>query len=241
MRYSGLSEIVTMNPAARVTHLRTAEPVTPSFPFECDYASASDATARQRLAAWISSPDNPYFAKSYANRIWAYLTGRGLIEPIDDIRAGNPPSNPELLEWLTAEFIDSDFDARHLIRIICRSRTYQLALEPTTWNSTDHLNYSHGRARRLPAEVLYDAIYQVTGAVSAIPGVPAGTGARRHCPTSASRCPTGSNNLGQTCAGKCLRVRTLERAANGSRDGTDQWCDGRRGACPTRERPPRDP
>ncbi len=208
-----LYEIVTMNPAARVTHLRTAEPVTPSFPFECDYASASDATARQRLAAWISSPDNPYFAKSYANRIWAYLTGRGLIEPIDDIRAGNPPSNPELLEWLTAEFIDSDFDARHLIRIICRSRTYQLALEPTTWNSTDHLNYSHGRARRLPAEVLYDAIYQVTGAVSAIPGVPAGTRAAA-LPDVGITLPDGFlNNLGRPVresACECERSNELQ-------------------------------
>ncbi len=78
------------------------------------------------MAAWITSPDNPYFAKSYVNRLWGYLTGRGIIEPLDDIRAGNPPTNPELLEYLTGEFIKSGFNTRHVMQLICKSRTYQL-------------------------------------------------------------------------------------------------------------------
>ncbi len=208
-----LYEIVTDNPGASVTHLRTAAAVSPSFPFECNHAAAKDATRRQQLAAWISAPDNPYFAKSYANRIWAYLTGRGLIEPIDDIRAGNPPSNPALLDWLTRELVTSGFDVQHLVRIICRSRTYQLALETTPWNATDHVNYSHARARRLPAEVLYDAIYQTTGAISAIPGVPAGMRAAA-LPDVGIKLPDGFlNNLGRPAresACECERNNDLQ-------------------------------
>ena len=112
---------------------------------------------------------------SYVNRIWGYLTGRGLIEPLDDIRAGNPPSNPELLRWLTERFISSGFDTRQLMRVVCRSRTYQLSIESNQWNEDDTINYSHAKARRLPAEVLYDAIYHATGTRSAFPGMAPGT------------------------------------------------------------------
>ena len=119
--------------------------------------------AAQELAAWITSTDNPYFARSYVNRLWGYLFGVGIIEPIDDIRAGNPPTNPELLDYLTAEFIKSGFDVRHVIRLICKSRTYQLSVATNKWNEDDKINYSHAIARRLPAEVLYDAVYRVTG------------------------------------------------------------------------------
>jgi len=121
------------------------------------------------------SPDNPYFARSYVNRLWGYLLGVGLIEPLDDIRAGNPPTNPELLDYLTRQFIDSGFNARHVMRLICQSRTYQLSIQTNEWNADDAINSSHALARRLPAEVLFDAIYRVTGSVTHIPGVPAGT------------------------------------------------------------------
>ncbi|GIW98048.1 MAG: vegetatible incompatibility protein HET-E-1 [Pirellulaceae bacterium] len=156
-------------------HPRRGQPVAPEFPFECEYTSPPDATRRQQLAAWLTSPDNPYFARSYVNRLWGYLTGTGLMEPLDDLRAGNPPTNPELLDYLTGEFIDSGFDVEHVLRLICNSRTYQLSVATNGWNEDDALNYSHAKARRLPAEVLYDAIYFVTGAVSTIPGVAPGT------------------------------------------------------------------
>jgi hypothetical protein len=123
------------------------------------------------LAAWLTSPDNQYFARSYVNRLWGYLMGRGIIEPLDDIRAGNPAANPELLDYLTSEFVNSGFDVRHVIGLICRSRTYQLSIETNRWNEDDQINFSHARARRLPAEVLYDSIYQATGAISSFPGV----------------------------------------------------------------------
>jgi len=109
------------------------------------------------------------------NRIWGYMMGVGLIEPLDDIRAGNPPSNPELLELLTDRFVQSDFNVRELIRLICKSRVYQLDVGTNQWNADDRTNYSHALPKRLPAEVLYDAVYTVTGSKMKIPGVPEGT------------------------------------------------------------------
>ncbi len=158
-----------------IAHPRNGEPVVPEFPFACDFQVKEDATDRDQLAAWITSANNPYFAKSYVNRLWGYLLGVGLIEPIDDIRAGNPASNPELLDYLTQQFVDSGFDPRHVMRLVCTSRTYQLAVATNEWNADDRLNYSHALPRRLPAEVLYDTIHAVTGSKSKIPGVPEGT------------------------------------------------------------------
>ena len=123
---------------------------------------------------WVTSPENEYFAKSYVNRVWSYLLGVGFIEPVDDIRAGNPPTNPELLDRLTREFIEHDFDVQHLIKLICKSRAYQHSIVTNKWNEDDQINYSHAMARRLPAEVLYDAVYQATGSIRRLPGMPAG-------------------------------------------------------------------
>jgi hypothetical protein len=168
-------EIVEDKTDGEVTHLRTGQAAAPEFPYECSFEPQAEASRRDQLAAWITSPDNQYFAKSYVNRLWGYMFGVGIIEPIDDIRASNPPTNPELLDYLTEEFINSGFNVRHVFALICKSRTYQLALATNKWNEDDNLNYSHAIARRLPAEVLYDAIYRVTGAQTKIPGVPAGT------------------------------------------------------------------
>ncbi|MEK0449147.1 MAG: hypothetical protein RL088_1415 [Verrucomicrobiota bacterium] len=163
-----LYEIVSDKAEGEMIHLRTNKVAPPTFP----YPAKADAqgTRRQQLAAWITSPDNRYFASSYVNRLWGYLMGVGLIEPLDDIRAGNPPSNPELLDFLTKEFIGSKFDMRHVLRTICKSRTYQLSIATNRWNEDDKTNYSHALARRLPAEVLYDSVLAVTGAGSRLPG-----------------------------------------------------------------------
>ncbi|MCA9230531.1 MAG: DUF1549 domain-containing protein [Planctomycetales bacterium] len=158
-----------------IQHERTGQVTPPKFPFLSSHTAPENATRRERLASWITSADNQYFARSYVNRMWGYLLGVGLIDPLDDIRAGNPPSNPELLQWLTDQFVESGFSVQELVRTICKSRTYQLSIATNTWNEDDKLNYSHALARRLPAEVLFDAIHQVTGSVSKIPGVPAGT------------------------------------------------------------------
>lgn len=158
-----------------IKHPKTNQVVTPAFPFEIPIEIDEKSTRRQQLAQWITDGKNPYFARSYVNRLWGYLFGTGLIEPIDDIRAGNPASNPKLLDHLTKSFVDSQFDVQHMLRSICNSRTYQLAVSTNALNQDDALNYSHALPRRLPAEVIYDAVHAVTGAVSAIPGMPKGT------------------------------------------------------------------
>ena len=170
-----LFEIVADAPQGEMNHLRTNAPVAPKVPFDAQLIPANAKTRREQFARWMTDPQNDYFAMSYANRVWGYLTGTGIIEPLDDIRAGNPPSNPELLQYLTSEFIQSGFDVRHLMRVILRSRTYQLSLKTNRWNEDDKTNYSHAKARRLPAEVLFDSVFAVTGSVPNIPGVPRGT------------------------------------------------------------------
>lgn len=166
-------EMIYDLPAGEVTHDRTGVVTLPEFPYQHEGA-AGDGPRREQLARWITAPENPYFAKSYVNRIWSYLLGVGLIEPVDDIRAGNPPSNPKLLEELTQDFIDHSFDVQHLMRTICRSRVYQHSLQTNRFNEDDQINYSHALARRLPAETLYDAVYRVTGSTPQLPGLPAG-------------------------------------------------------------------
>ncbi len=170
-----LYEIVSDATTGDVTHERTRRVTPPEFPFATKFDAADNAPRRERLAAWMTSADNRYFASSFANRIWGYLTGVGIIEPLDDIRAGNPPSNPELLEYLTAEFVKGGFDARRLMRLICKSRTYQLSFEANRWNEDDKINFSHALPRRLPAETLFDAVFKVTGSTPNFPGVKAGT------------------------------------------------------------------
>jgi WD40 repeat protein/mono/diheme cytochrome c family protein len=170
-----LYEIVVDKNAGDVKHERTGQVTPPQFPYSAKFPNDPKLTRREQLASWITARDNPYFAKSLVNRIWGYMFGTGIIDPIDDIRAGNPPTNPELLDYLTQEFLKSNFDIRKVQRLICTSRTYQLSVEPNEWNADDKLNYSHATARRLPAEVLFDALHRVTGAQSKIPGVAAGT------------------------------------------------------------------
>jgi WD40 repeat protein len=170
-----LYEIISDKKDGDVMHLRTNKPVAPKVPFETELVSKTATTRREQFATWMTSAENNYFAMSYANRIWGYLTGTGVIEPLDDIRAGNPPSNPELLQYLTNEFIQSGFNVRHLMKIIANSRTYNLSLDTNKWNEDDKTNYSHAKARRLPAEVLFDSVFAVTGSMPNIPGVPKGT------------------------------------------------------------------
>lgn len=174
-----LFEVIADAPGGKMLHLRTGQPTPPRFPFPVATGQSDEETAsqtlRQQAAAWVTSAENPYFASSYANRVWAQLMGVGLIEPIDDIRAGNPPTNPELLDWLTREFVSNKFDVRHLIRTICNSRSYQLSHQSNRWNADDGRNYSHALPRRLPAEALYDAVHRVIGSTSQLPGMPPGT------------------------------------------------------------------
>jgi WD40 repeat protein/mono/diheme cytochrome c family protein len=176
-----LYETVVDQPTGEVKHLRTNLPAPARFPFvtgkipqQPKFQPKPENSKRTMFADWLTSPENPYFAKSYANRLWGYFFGAGIIEPIDDIRAGNPPSNPELLDFLTREFVANGFDARKIMSMICKSRTYQLSLRSNKWNEDDKRNYSHAMARRLPAEALLDAVYKTTGTISKLPGLPVG-------------------------------------------------------------------
>ena len=169
-----LFEKVSDSKKGEVTHIRTGKTAPPSFPYPAKYETKEGAPRRAELAAWVTTPDNRFFASSYANRLWGYLTGVGIIEPLDDTRAGNPPRNPALLEYLTREFVASGFNTRHLIQIICQSRTYQLSIRPNKWNEDDKINYSHAIARRLPAETLFDAVFKVTGSIPHISGAKPG-------------------------------------------------------------------
>ncbi len=184
-------EIVSDATEGDVRHDRTGQITPPEFPYPSHCSTPDhEPTRREQLAAWLTSPDNRYFALSYVNRMWGYLMGVGLIDPLDDIRAGNPPSNPELLQWLTRQFVESGFDVRKLQSLIAKSRTYQLSIASNQWNSDDKTNYSHAMARRLPAEVLFDAVLKVTGSTPQFPGVKPGTRAAQ-LPDSAIDVPSG--------------------------------------------------
>ena len=156
-----------------IKHPSTGETIPAAFPFSSDL-DKKNPDPRVRLADWLTSSKNPYFAKSIVNRYWSYLHGRGIIDPVDDIRASNPPSNPPLLDELTRRFIANGFDLKRLIREMARSETYQRSFRPNKWNDDDSLNFSHASPRRLTAEQLFDALQGATGAPSRIPGVPVG-------------------------------------------------------------------
>ncbi|MBX7103071.1 MAG: DUF1549 domain-containing protein [Gemmataceae bacterium] len=206
-------EVVSDAPAGEVQHDRTGEVTQPAFPYPAESTAKADAPRRQQLTQWMTSADNMYFARSYVNRLWGYLFGVGIIEPIDDIRAGNPPTNPELLDWLTGEFVKSGFNVRHMHRLMCKSRTYQLSVSTHKWNDDDKTNFSHALARRLPAEVLFDAVCRTTGHVSQIPGLPPGARAAA-LPDSGVELPGGFlNTLGRPpreSACECERATGLQ-------------------------------
>jgi hypothetical protein len=130
---------------------------------------------RLHFAAWLTSPENEYFAKNIVNRVWGSLMGRGLAHPVDDVRATNPASNEELFEALVADFVGHGYDIKRLIRVIMTSSTYQLSSEPNATNQRDDVFYSRYIIKRMPAEVLLDAMSQVTGVATAFSGYPAGT------------------------------------------------------------------
>jgi hypothetical protein len=132
---------------------------------------------RDALADWLTSRENPYFAKAIANRMWSYFVGKGIIDPVDDIRASNPPSNPALLDALTKDFVAHGFDLRSLMRTIVNSRTYQASIVTNEWNANDRDNFSHAVPRRLSAEELMDGVSSAAGVRARFPEVPEDTAA----------------------------------------------------------------
>ncbi len=142
-------------------------------PIYDDGAAAPDR--RERLARWLTSADNPFFAKSLVNRVWFHLMGRGIVEPVDDFRDSNPPSNDELIDGLASEFARGGFHLKPLVRMILNSRTYQLSARTNPTNADDVIYCSHAATKLLPAEVLLDAISAFTESRDAFPGLPAGS------------------------------------------------------------------
>lgn len=127
------------------------------------------------LADWMTNKRNPFFAKSLANRYWKHFFGRGIVDPEDDMRETNPPTNPELLDALATYFTANGFDMKALIREICRSSTYQLSSQPNAHNGVDKQNFSRYYPKRLNAEVLLDAVDQLTATKTKFNGLPEGT------------------------------------------------------------------
>lgn len=159
---------------AEVKHPKDGRVVPPKFLFGDSDAAASTGDRRQDLARWLTSKNNPYFARAVANRVWSYFFGRGIIDPVDDIRATNPPSNEPLLAALTKDLTDHNFDLKYLMRTIVNSRTYQLSYRTNAWNEDDEVNFSHARPRRLPAETLYDSISVAAGSALRFKDMPRG-------------------------------------------------------------------
>lgn len=131
-------------------------------------------TRRQAVAEWLTAPENPWFARNVANIMWSHFFGIGIVEPVDDVRVSNPATNPQLLDELGAKFVEYNFDMKKLVRDICTSRTYQLSTQVNDTNKDDHTNFSHGRIRRLRAEVLLDTLAQTTNTPNKFRGLPLG-------------------------------------------------------------------
>lgn len=158
-----------------VNHPRLLRPLAPTPLDGAPAALDNPADRRIAFAAWLTSPKNEYFARNIVNRVWGNFFGRGLVHPVDDVRATNPASNEELFDAVVKDFIAHGYDIRHLIRTIANSSTYQLSSEANATNQNDNVFYSKYIVKRLPGEVILDAMSQVTGVPSSFAGYPMGT------------------------------------------------------------------
>jgi hypothetical protein len=175
VRQVGREEILLASGAPRTRHPRTGATVFAHALGTRPPRVPPSGDRRPALARWLTAPDNPWFARNLVNRTWAHFLGRGMVEPVDDMRATNPPTNPELLDALAQSFVDSKFDFRKLIRTITASRVYQFSSKPNRTNEGDEQNYSRALFKRIDAEVLLDMVCQTTGIGEKFPGVPAGS------------------------------------------------------------------
>ena len=169
--------LVVNSASGEIRHPRTGEVLTPTPLDGKPMASHVQAQQDRRvyLAKWLTAPENPLFARTVVNRVWANFFGRGLVTPVDDLRATNPASNDELFAAVTKDFVAQGYDVKRLMRTIMLSAAYQRSSEPNETNAGDDRFYSRFIVRRLPAEVILDAISQVTGVPEKFAGYPAGT------------------------------------------------------------------
>jgi Protein of unknown function (DUF1553)/Protein of unknown function (DUF1549) len=155
-------QVVFTRSNGSVTNKRTQKP-SPTKPLDAEPMVVDTIDdPRQKLADWMVDPKNPFFAKTVANRYWAHFFTRGIVDPLDDMRITNPPSNPELLDALTKSVIDNGYSLKALVKLICKSRTYQLSAVPNDFNKHDKQNYARYYPKRMSAEVLLDAVNQFT-------------------------------------------------------------------------------
>jgi hypothetical protein len=169
-------QIIYVDRTSELNHPRTGAPVAPRFPGTPGPDLAPQGDRLQALADWVADPKNPYFARAQVNRVWFHLMGRGLVDPLDDFRATNPALCEPLLDALARDFAENGFDLRHAVRKILNSRAYQLSTRPARPDQPEaEVNFACAAVRPLPAEVLLDALAQVTGSPVAFAGVPAGT------------------------------------------------------------------
>jgi hypothetical protein len=203
--------VVTVNPRNNgPRHPRTNEIVEPKTLNDIQVKVERGEDRRVELAAWMTSPENPFLAKSLVNRLWGYYFGRGIVEPVDDFRVTNPASNPELLDALAKDFTDRKFDVKAIHRVILNSRVYQQSSRPNQYNREDTSNFARYYPKRLMAEQLYDSISQATG-------VYLGGPARRPNPR---RRPMAANLYGpQDIPQGTTRIMQLPTVVAGARGG----------------------
>ena len=168
-------EVIFTQAGGEVTQPRTNKQMKVHLLLKGDIDVPADQDRRTVFAAWLTSPENPFFAKSITNRIWGHLMGRGIVEPVDDFRDSNPPSNARLIDELSKQFVSNGFSQKWAVRTICNSRTYQLSSRKNGFNKDDEIYSSHANTRLLSAEQLLDGICAVTSVPEQFPGVPLGT------------------------------------------------------------------
>lgn len=173
--YRGNHNATYLKEEGEVIHPKTEKPVQPKYLDGPVEVAQPGKDMREKLAEWITKTTNPFFARATVNRIWKFYMGRGLVEPVDDFRVTNPPTNAALLNALASDFAEGRFSLKHLERRILNSRTYQLSSATNETNGSDQINYSHYLVRRLTSEQLIDSMVQVTGVTEKFPSFPLGT------------------------------------------------------------------
>ena len=199
-----VGQVVSIEDRAEVTNPRTGEAAVPRIPGTRFLQSAQ--AGRQQLAAWLTDQENPYFAQATVNRLWKNLMGRGLVEPTDDLRATNPASHPQLLKELAEQFRAHDYSWRYVVRTIASSQAYARSAQPLPTNRSDHRFYSHALVRPLEAEVLSDALVDVTGVPHSYGDFPLGT---RAVTLFDSLMPSAELDI----LGRCSREESCETSA----------------------------
>ncbi|QDV33738.1 DUF1549 and DUF1553 domain-containing protein [Tautonia plasticadhaerens] len=168
-------ETVYLQPDREIRQPRTGRVMAPKPLGAPAVALERDEDRREALADWITAPENPFFARAAVNRIWFHLMGRGIVDPVDDLRASNPPISEGLMDALADDFASHGFDVKRTIRLICASRAYQRSAEPNAFNADDDRYFSRATVALLPAEVLLDAISQAAGVDEQLGHLPPGT------------------------------------------------------------------